>query len=347
MYLTPATPLHPKRKNAEKKSVHFNNDEMIPINYLTPRKSVCLNISNSSYQHDSIRRYSTSFFQNKKQNEFLRQQTFHHDIRGDHNTVILKVSKCIKSHISLARLRTFLLLANLIVLVATYLSFRAWTHVVDFKREYTDHFHINDWLQNPIDIVVQTSLLRIDLFFIVSSCSLSLYYPIFGVIVSYNYGSRQTDQLCTVLSSPIVIIISALQVVMAWICLRIDEALQELNCSLLQHTISYNLLANLIDLKNYMQDHAKLLAIFYIISSLVQWITMLLPWFLYDLPFQRMMNSEEAALRNAAVANDSTRLHLECHSKYLGPCSASLVLIKLCKPELKEFHFRRLMESCD
>lgn len=274
----------------------------------------------------------------------MQLQTFQHDLRGDHNDVIVNFFNRLKVHVRLARLRMALILSNLIVLVATYLSFRSWIHVVNFRRDYKDHFHINDWLQNPIGIAVQTSIMRIDLFFIMSSCSLVLYYIIFGLYVSYNYGSSQTDQLCTVLACPIVIILSSTQIVMAWICLRITEALNEIDCKALQLKLSYNLLASLVDLRNYMRQHSVLLSVFYISSSVVQLITVMLPWCLHDLPFQRMMNCEEAAIRSANISIEGTDA---TQPLYIGPSSASLVLIKLCKPEIREYHLRRLIDSCN
>merc|ERR1719510_192869 len=320
----------------------IQSDYIHPPNILTPlRRLNSHEITIGSPHHhidiEQNRRYSSNFYKNTNYQNFLRQQTVQHDLRGNHNDVIIKIFGCAPIHILLTRLRMFLMLTNLIVLGATYLSFRAWIHVASLQRDYDDHFHINDWLKYPIGIVVQTSIARIDLFFIMSSCSLSIYYIVFGAFVSYNYGSGETDQLCTVLACPIIIILCSLQILMAWISFRMTEALNELDCSALQYRLSYNLLATLMDLKNFMRDHGPWLSGFYIASTIVQQITAMLPWCLHGLPYQRIMNCEEAATRNAnmVVSDGDTEPPL-----YIGPSSAALVMVSLCKTELKEYHLR-------
>ena len=113
----------------------------------------------------------------------------------------------------------------------------------------------------------------------------------------------------------------------------------ELNCDELKDVLSFNNLSMIIDLRNFMMSEGPVIAILFVMSSLVQLITGILPFLLHDLPFQRLLYLDDCLFNDLATrveANNNQPVHIK---KY--PCSAKSLMLNLCRPEVREFHRRQ------
>jgi len=254
------------------------------------------------------------------------------------------------SKLDLRHIRYVLLTLNLIVAAATIEIMTGWWMIENIKREVSrsEKFHINGWLEHKINAIETVSIAKADDFFAYTSLILFFYWVIIGVKVCKNYGAEK-DLYGLLLAFPALCVLALFEVYYSVVILHIAEALSELDCNQLRPHLSYNNLAMLMDLRNFMVAEGVRIAALFVTSAFVQFITGLLPFFLSDLPFQRRLYMDDFLFNDLKRSDDidpnNNEEMAEMANRRMAsvkyPCAAKSLMLRLCRPEVREFHRRK------
>jgi len=267
--------------------------------------------------------------------------------------------------IDLRHIRYFLVVVNLCVLGALVETAKGWVMMETIKRELSrsDQFHINRWLKHGIGPIETITIAKMDDFFEYTSLCLFFYWVVFGFRVCLNYGAEK-DLYCLLLAFPAIVVLALVEIYLSYVILNINQALSELDCNQLRDVLSYNNLSMIVDLRDFMVAEGVRIAALFVTSALVQFLTGILPFYLSDLPFQRRLymddflfndlkrtdnfevsDSDRTDKRSDNLEVDPNNNEVIRANKRMAsvkyPCAAKSLMLRLCRPEVREFHRRK------
>lgn len=259
--------------------------------------------------------------------------------------------------LKLLTLRLAFFLANLVVLAAAVMSFQAWIDVDAIKFEATkglsatqkgrDPLHVpHRWTHDHYSHNLAHGFAHADQIMFASGVLLMCYYVVYGFVIPLKFGSGITDLKFSVLGFPPILIVALdlLFTAMAFINLR--HELNIMDCDILKLHTSYMRLSALVNFKEALNTFCTRLCTSLALSGVLMIIQGLLPFFLYDLPFQRKMDVDELVLSDDTKVRTVKRYKdlsalarpVDHVIPYRNLSAAYTVMLQLVKPEIRDYH---------
>ncbi len=144
---------------------------------------------------------------------------------------------------------------------------------------------------------------------------------------------------------PIIVVIVGYFFTIAWSLLQVTHELNIMNCKEVSGHVTYMRMAAMIDCKHYFNQAMPTLSYAMIISGLVMAFQNLLPFFMYDMPFQRKLDVDDFVLsyntkmraKQKVIWYNRDEYHLDL-VPYRELSAAFTLMLQLCKPELRNLH---------
>ena len=261
----------------------------------------------------------------------------------------------VERKVDLAVLRFKLVMFNLLVLLASMTSFQGWIWVDQMFRETTkglsqaekdrDPFHIpHKWLHDYNHIVAHGFANTVGLLY---GCAVSLIgaYALYGSFFMELYGKSFNYTRMIVYTAPLLWILGAFLICVAYQFLALRTALNTMDCDLIRPHVTYMRMNALMEMRKLLNDHATLGALALAMAAMVLVIQSLLPFFMYDLPFQRAMDLDELVVCYDQKGRKVQRFK-ECKYgdqtysvlPYRSLSAAFTAMLYLCDPGIRDFH---------
>ena len=171
------------------------------------------------------------------------------------------------------------------------------------------------------------------------------YYVIFGLLIPFKFGSGLTDVAFSVIGyPPIVVFIASFLIFTGFEFLNLTNEMNHLDWKLVRSHVSYMRLNAMVRLAALLKSHGAIFASTLILAGSVMITQGLIPFFLYDLPFQRKMDVNELVLDYNSKKRSVKRYKTGGESNvipYRDLSAAYTIMLQLCKPELRDFHRSR------
>lgn len=286
---------------------------------------------------------------------FRAERHFHlHPLSQDSDPTVILLRFChLDLKVNLKLLRKIFILANLVVLATGVFSFKTWATILDIKHETTKGLLPMEKAKDPFDMphpwlhdhfhVLAHGFAHGDLVLFASGVILTGYYLVCGFIIPLKYGNSLINMSFVVLCAPPVICLAFYLFFFAWAFLQLRRELNGMDCTIVGSHVSYMRMNALNRLQILYGHREPALSCCYIAAAIVMICQSLLPFFMYDLPFQRKLDVEDFVLhydpkRRATEAVPWFRPQQSQIIPYRNLSAAFTVMLQLCKPELRDFH---------